>query len=1078
MSNPINRSNSTAVPLDSLELECKLEMVELINEINISITKATKLDDVLRVACKSLGRVLRCDRVSILVRDSRNDDAMLTQGEYLRGHYPAQLNLLVPIASNPHLKALIEQPEHVLAFQDFRQFPGLSPDLLAIIETLQIQSMMAAATSYRGDVNGVVGIHQCDHKREWSPWEQQLLQGVSRQLGIAIGQAKLYEATRNAALQESLMRRVSDRIRSSHDLNEILQTAVDGAQTLIQSDRVVIYKFQSGWKGRVVVENVATPWTSVLGDIGADDCFAGKYAELYRNGRVRAIDDIETDPKLDVCHVNFLRSLQVRANLIVPITLNLASEMGYSITPEVSEVSGGGAKERLWGLLIAHQCDRPRRWQNRDIQLLSQLSGQIAIALRQIELDARIKSQARRERMLRHTIAQIRGSFDLMAILQTAATSIRELLGSSRVTVYRFRDDLDGDVVVESVARKSWSILDRNIRDNCFSFTSAQNYLTGSVRSINNIFEAPQLDDCHRHFLIDLEVKAYAIAPIVIRPRPHADDRPTHSDPDEHLLQLNGEELQLWGLAIVHECVNPRHWQDEDLSLLRQVSDQMSIAIQQTTLYDRARARARRERALRQSIAQIRSSLDLPASLQAATDSVLSVLEADRVTVYQFDDRWDGRVVVESVSRSQWSVLNQDVSDNCFKQDYAQLYRDGRVRTICDIHTDSVLDDCHRAFLEGLPTRASAIVGVVVNVNRDGEQAEDLKRAWLWGLLIVHQCETPRRWTQGETDMLRQIADQVAIAIQQTTLYNRTRSQAEELQETLDQLRSTQEKLLRSEKLSSLGKMAGGVAHEINNANNFIFANLHHARSYVEDLITALDAVDGDQIEEVKDEIDFPYIQEDFPKLLASIESGSERIKNIVDALQQFNNSDRTELQLIRLSDCLEGCLNDRRSRLSQIRVTKAFEPLPCLECNPAQLERALGSILDNAIDAVEAIGSIGSIGENKANQARSDSDVALMDAIDRTNPADRTGEITITLSDHDDWIELTITDNGVGIPESVRPRMFDPFFTTKDVGGGTGLGLTTAYQILVEGHGGKIDVDTGLGRGTTIMVSLPVSQG
>ncbi|NJN63377.1 MAG: GAF domain-containing protein [Coleofasciculaceae cyanobacterium RL_1_1] len=342
MFNSIDRSNLIPSPLDALELERKLEMVELINEINISISNAIKLDDVLSIACKALGRVLRCDRVSILVRDSCQDEALLTRGEHLRGCYPSQLGLQVPIASNPHLQALIDQPEQVLAVRDFLQFPGLSKKVIETVTQLRIKSMMAAATSYRNEVNGVVGVHQCDQMREWQIWEQQLLEGVSRQLGIAIGQAQLYEATRNAALQESLMRRVSDRIRSSSDLNEILQTAVDGARTLIRSDRIAIYQFRQGWKGRVMVENVATPWSSVLGDIGADDCFAGQYAELYRNGRIRAIDDdIETDEKLDACHVNFLRSLQVRSNLIVPITLNLASEMGHLMTPDAVEHGDG-----------------------------------------------------------------------------------------------------------------------------------------------------------------------------------------------------------------------------------------------------------------------------------------------------------------------------------------------------------------------------------------------------------------------------------------------------------------------------------------------------------------------------------------------------------------------------------------------------------------------------------------------------------------------------------------------------------------------------------------------------------------
>ncbi|MGD1902738.1 MAG: GAF domain-containing protein [Geitlerinemataceae cyanobacterium] len=1017
----------------SLDLEQRLVVAELLNEINLLVSRPLELDEVLDVTCRSLGRVLRCSRISILVRNSNGEAAMATRGEYLGGNYPSQLGIEVPVAGNAHLQQTLDRPETVLAVEDFPNFPGLNEEARAVVESLSIQSMLTTATVYRDRVNGVIGIHQCDRRRRWALWEEQLIDGVSRQLGIAIGQAQLYESTRDAAMQESLMRRVTDRIRSTSDINAICQTAVNGARTLLQTDRVAIYQFKKDWRGRVIVESVAEPWSSVLGDIGADDCFSGKYAELYRNGRIRAIDDIETDPKLDACHVNFLRSLQVRSNLIVPISLKDGNLLNAS-------------QERLWGLAIAHQCGRPRRWRSREIQLMSQLAGQIAIAINQVELDHRIQSQARRERMLRHTVSQIRSSFDLMAILQTAATSVRELLGSDRVTVYRFRKDFDGDVVVESVSDRAFSILNRNVRDNCFT-NPRKSYFAGQIRAIEDIATTPELDECHRQFLMDLDVKSYAIAPIVIRPESSLPDSPyPHS-------AIGGSQMKLWGLTIVHECETIRDWQRDDLSLLRQVNDQIAIAIQQSELYERARERARQEQALRQSVAQIRSSLDLTTSLQAAADSARSVLATDRVTIYQFDDSWDGRVVVESVARPQWSVLNRDVSDDCFQGESAQLYREGRVRTIFDIHTDPGLDECHRDFLAALPTRSSATVGLVVNVDRNGEPVRDGGRAWLWGLLIVHQCETSRDWTSEETSILRQLGDQMAIAIQQSTLYERTRSQAETLQDTLDRLQSTQEKLLRSEKLSSLGKMAGGVAHEINNANNFVFANLHHARAYIQDVLGALEDASGAEVEAIREEIDFEFVRDDFPKLMTSIESGSTRIKDIVEVLQQFSSTQTPEFQLVLLRDRIERCLTNRRQQLAGIRVVTNFD-VPCgVECHPPQLERALGNVLDNAIEAVAGC------------------------CADTAPDAQPDPCITIDIIDRGQWVELSITDSGAGIPDEIRARIFDPFFTTKDVGDGTGLGLTVTYQIVVEGHGGKIDVLTPPSGGTTFAILLPVNQ-
>jgi FOG: GAF domain len=259
--------------------------------------------------------------------------------------------------------------------------------------------MLAVATRYQGEMNGIIGLHQCDREREWTHWEQQLLEGVASQLAIAINQAKLYSKTRRQAERESLLRLIGNQIRSTLDLGTILETAVREVRQLLQCDRVIIYQFEDNWQGKVVVENMTVPWPSILGDMGADKCFRGDYAELYQQGRVKAINDI-FNAGLEPCHVDFLDRLQVKANLIVPIVTSRSEEDSIP-TAGSSNLKFPG---KLWGLLIAHECGDTRNWQRQEMELLSQLADQMAIAIQQAELyskvrEAAVKSQAQTQQL-------------------------------------------------------------------------------------------------------------------------------------------------------------------------------------------------------------------------------------------------------------------------------------------------------------------------------------------------------------------------------------------------------------------------------------------------------------------------------------------------------------------------------------------------------------------------------------------------------------------------------------------------------------------------------------------------------
>ncbi|MGB7059753.1 MAG: GAF domain-containing protein [Geitlerinemataceae cyanobacterium] len=648
------KNRNLVTPNDrSLALEQEIQLAMLLNQINNQISSTLELDEVLNLACCLLCQTLNCSRASILVNESDDENIFVTRGEYNPQDYSSQLGLQVNIAGNPHLKKLIAEPE-VLAVRKFLDFPGLDEETKVIAKSLQIKSMLAVATRYQGKVNGTIGLHQCDGEREWTEWEKQLLEGVAVRLGIAINHAQVYQEARVSAEREALLRLLIDRIRSTLDLDEILQTAVCGVRQLLNTDRVSIYQFHEDWSGTVVVEDTIEPWSSILGGVAVDDCFSKQYVESYQRGYSKAINDIR-EANLDCCHVQFLEKLQVQANLIVPIAI---------------------------------KSDR----------------------------------------------------------------------------------------------------------------------------------------------------------------------------------------------------------------------------------------------------------------------------EATR--------------------------------------------------------GESHLSDSH-----------------------------------LWGLIIAHECRSPRHWKTSEIQLLSQIADRMSIAIEQAELYHRSQIRAQQLKAAIEELQATQLHLIQSEKLSGLSKMASGVAHEINNANNFIHANLHFVKEYASSCLEAFDRVNSSNIEEIKEELEFDYIKQDFPKLIDSMMNGSQRIRDIVQTLKNFSHLDEAQWKATNIDREIDRTLAMFKNRLtSQIEVSKKYGSLTFIDCQPSQMAQVFFSLIDNALYAIENTGKGGCLSI-------------------RTQQASP------------DWITISIGDTGTGIKPEIQGKIFDPFFTTKAPGQGTGLGLSTCYQVIVKGHGGKIRCISQPGEGTEMIIELPVSR-
>jgi len=517
------------------------------------------------------------------------------------------------------------------------------------------------------------------------------------------------------------------------------------------------------------------------------------------------------------------------------------------------------------------------------------------------------------------------------------------------------------------------------------------------------------------------------------------------------------------GIIGLHQCDREREWTDWERQLVEGVASQLAIAINQAKLYRKTRRQAEQESLLRLIGNQIRSTLDLGTILQTAVREVRQLLQCDRVIIYQFQDNWQGKVVVEDMTVPWPSILGDMGADKCFRGDYAELYQQGRVKAINDIF-NSGLEPCHVDFLDSLQVKANLIVPIVTSRSEENSQSpaesSNLKPGRLWGLLIAHECRDTRNWQRQETELLSQLADQMAIAIQQAELYSQVReaavksqAQTQQLQAALQELRSAQQQLIQTEKMSGLGQMVAGIAHEINNANNFIHANLFHAQEYFKVLNEALEFCGkacpeaAEALVKINEELELDYVREDFGKLLNSMREGSGRIRSIVTTLRSFSRLDQAEFKAVDLHEGLESSLLMLQNKLkTNIKIDKQYGSLPRVNCHAGQINQVFYNLIDNALDAIDS--------------------------------ADKPGELTIrSWQSEPDWVTISVRDTGNGIPAQIQDKIFDPFFTTKPVGKGTGLGLSVCYQVIVQAHGGRIRCVSEVGGGTELIVELPLTN-
>ncbi|MBE9121837.1 GAF domain-containing protein [Tychonema sp. LEGE 07199] len=986
--------------------------------------------------------------------------------------------------------------------------------------------------------------------------------------------------------REILVRRITERIRQSLELEEILTTAVAEMRSFLKTDRIMIYRFSADCSGEVVAESINNNRLPSLKGLHfpADD-IPPHAREMYVRMRQRTIIDVnsgrivlspldaadtgqpllneETHYRaLDPCHTAYLMGMGVQSSFVVPIlhrrivSKNSQTEDMCEAPACVTRCEPGSDRQthiELWGLLVAHHSV-PRNILPTDLEVVQLVADQLSNAIGHSILLHKIRSQAAREATVSRIAAMLYGHANIQ--LQQALEATVAAFGGSGGRIYLNAPNVKNSEKLSVKGDRAFAIAAQSEPTFELFATGEQPTLSngetpGAIEAhplwqqwlskgfkntekiakfstfTNSQFPAWIITDLYKESQFRVLFPAFQatkIRGLLVIPLHHEQqvvgcltifrneidtEKMWAGRFDSSAAQtLPRQSFEVW--REIKKGQSPE-WKREDIEQALAIGSQFCAAIGQYLLYKEVQAlNANLERQVQERTAQlqksldfarvltrvrdqIRSTLDLKTILQTIVREVRVLLDTDRTVIYQFTAAKQGEVVVEAV-RGEWeSILGLKSPQECFPEGSDCFYRAGRVRAINDIETED-LTPCHREFLEKLQVRGSLIVPMM------GTDTE------CWGLLIAHECSAPRVWQTAEQELLQHLASQAAIAIHQAELYQESlnaatadRDKAEQLAKTLTELNNTQAQLIQTEKMSSLGQLVAGVAHEINNPVNFIYGNLSHASEYSKDLLCLVELYrqhypnPHPEISECSEAIDVEFLAADLPKILTSMKVGSERIRQLVVSLRNFSRLDQAQKKPVDIHEGIDSTMLILQHRCKSqsdrpsVEIIKEYGNLPLVECYASSLNQVFMNLIGNAIDALE-MGQKEQI-INVPGLSASAAATYFSSQKQEIEPADINGSSESLIPDFsypsirirtelidETTVGICIADNGHGIPKELISHIFNPFFTTKPVGRGTGLGLSISYQIVVEKHQGTLKCISVPGRGTEFWIEIPVN--
>jgi light-regulated signal transduction histidine kinase (bacteriophytochrome) len=814
---------------------------------------------------------------------------------------------------------------------------------------------------------------------------------------------------------------------------------------------------------------------------------------------------------VDPCHQEYLTAMGVKSSVVVPILLE--GEAAGAYHPPALE-----GLNQLWGLLVSHHSE-PRTVTEAELQFIQAVVDQVAVAISQSVLLEQVRSQGRQEANINQVTARLQTSptVDWRDAIELAANTLNAsgrlyLCADTHFSKEIYTcgeqptliDPSQDRVIEENLLWQKYlcSVLEPSpdetgYRPWSIEWMRAIYNLAEPVTSLKPVDPAWSINDIYQEplfrtlapFFDGTKIRSALIIPLKYGTqligcltffRGEVDVEiqwAGYHNPDTRQLmprqsfaawrQIKKGQAQGWtdseiryaqalGERFAATAKQYRLYQQVqslNTSLERQVKDRTEALQQQSEQLQQSNAEleqvVKRQMTLSRIVAKMRESLEIDTIFQIATEELGKVLQAERVAIYRFAEDWGGAFVsnYESVVPKWQGVgelgVNTVWNDTHLQETQGGRYRTGESSIVHDIYEPGYTQ-CHIDILEQFQIKAFMTFPIFV-----GQQ--------LWGLLGVYQHSATRQWKPSEIEFVKHIAAQLGVALQHAELLAQTRQQAEQLSHTLNDLRQTQVQLFHSEKMSSLGQLVAGIAHEVNNPISFVSGNLVYIQEYIQTLFELIRAYQHHlptptpELQQLLEESDFAYLEEDLPKLCASMKMGTTRIQEIVQSLRNFSRVDEADIKSVDLHQGLESTLLILQHRVKSvvgqpIELEKHYQELPDVCCHAGQINQVFMNLISNAIDELEV-------------------------APDGSQPK----RITISTYLIDtDWVGISIRDTGRGIAEEVQAKLFDPFFTTKPVGKGTGLGLFISYQI-VEKHGGQLVCHSQPGQGTEFIIKLPV---
>jgi PAS domain S-box-containing protein len=713
---------------------------------------------------------------------------------------------------------------------------------------------------------------------------------------------------------------------------------------------------------------------------------------------------------------------------------------------------------KAYGLVQRDDRDRPYRAIGIHLDISAAKQNE---AIR-LQTERTIAQQVEREFVLREMTQRIRRSLDLPTIFETAVQEVRQFLATDRVGIFKFDTDFNfdrGEFVAEAVGDRFESILGAKIHDPGFGNKLAWFYQQDKINAVEDIHAAGLLD-CEVRVLAQFQVRANLVIPL-----------------------FNGPNL--WGLLCLHHCAAPRTWQENEINFIKHIAEQIGIAIQQATLYEKVQLeleirwraeesialKLRQQRTLGSIAQQIRNSLNIDDILATATAQVKDLMMVDRAIVCQISplDR-KLRAVAEVVAPTHTPLVELHFEREPLSNQEIEFYLLGQPRIVTDVAQD-IWSMRWPEWARMAGAKSKIVAPILLRSNDSDTQywLDPSDRVQLWGTISVHTCSMPRDWQDAEAQLLQQIADQLAIAIQQASLFEQLQRELTEKQQAETQLRQSNQQLAISNQ---------ELARATRLKDEFL-ANMSH------ELRTPLNAVLG-MSEGLHDEI-FGSINDRQRSAIATISKSGKQLLSLIENILDLSTMAANNFQLETTDVSVANMSHNSLLLVKEIALKKQIKlrlELPDylkhtnIQVDDRRFRQVLHDLLSNAVKFTPPGGRITldvrliQITTPLPDERFKGTDPAFIPLLDRAFPPQQPATTAVP------WqIAFSVVDTGIGIKPEHLSQLFQPFVqidsSLNRQYAGTGLGLALVKRIA-EMHAGNVCVQSQVDLGSCFTVSMP----